>query len=83
MDKSAELEEKIHRLLELHGRLKRENEHLRSECETLKSHVAMLTTENSKAQRILAEHEDLRHTQAQVTHRVERALEKLTTLGHS
>ena len=60
--------------------LRRENRRLNTECESLKSHVTMLTGENNKAQRMMAEYEQLRRKQEQVTVRVERALSSLNSL---
>ena len=80
MAKIEELESKIHRVLETFLDLQHENHRLRSECESLKGHLALLTDENAKAQKILAEYEQLRRRQEQVTHRVERALSSLNNL---
>lgn len=83
MPKTEELEAKIHKVAEVVGALKRENQQLKSECDSLKSHVMMLTGENNKAQRILADYEQLRKKHDQVTHKVERALSSLTALRSS
>jgi predicted RNase H-like nuclease (RuvC/YqgF family) len=78
--KSEELEAKIHKAVEVLEAFRRENQQLKAECDSLKSHVAMLTNENNKAQRILADYDQLRRKQEQVTHRVERALSSLNAL---
>ena len=46
MPKSEELEAKIQKVAEAISLLRRENNQLRTECESLKSHVTMLTGEN-------------------------------------
>jgi predicted nuclease with TOPRIM domain len=78
--KTEELEGKIYKVIEQLTALRRENQRLHTECESLQSHVAMLTGENNKAQKILAEYEQLRRKQEQVTVRVERALHSLAGL---
>jgi chromosome segregation ATPase len=78
--KTEELEAKIRKVAEMMASLRRENGQLKTERDSLKSHVAMLTTENNKAQRALADVEQLRKKQEQVTHRVERALTSLNAL---
>jgi FtsZ-binding cell division protein ZapB len=80
VSKIEELEGKIRKVVEAVSALKRENGQLRTERDSLKSHVAMLTTENNKAQRALADNDQLRKKQEQVTHRVERALTSLNAL---
>jgi len=80
MGKAEELEAKIHKILECLADYRKDNQRLRVECESLKGHVALLSGENSKAQRILAEYDQLKRRQEQVTHRVERALTSLNTL---
>jgi len=81
--KTEELEAKIRKVAEVMETLRRENQQLKTERDSLKSHVAMLTSENHKAQRILADYEQLRKKHDQVAHRVERALSSLTTLRSS
>ena len=80
MGKVEELTERIHRVLEELAHLRKENQKFRTECESLRGHVALVSGENSKAQKILAEYEQLRRRQEQVTHRVERALNTLGSL---
>ena len=80
MSKIDELEGKIRKVAEAMAAVRRENGQLRTERDSLKSHVAMLTTENNKAQRALADIDQLRKKQEQVTHRVERALTSLNAL---
>jgi ATP/maltotriose-dependent transcriptional regulator MalT len=80
MSKAEELEAKIHKIIERLADLKKDNSRLRTECESLKGHVTLLTGENTKAQQILADYEQLRRKQDQVTHRVERALSSLNAL---
>ena len=80
MPKTEELEAKIRKVAETILALRRENQQMKMECESLKSHVSMLTSENNKAQRALADTEQLRKKQEQVTHRVERALTSLNAL---
>ena len=80
MPKTEELEAKIRNAAEAIGSLRRENHRLKTEYDSLKSHVNMLTGENHKAQRILADYEQLRKKHEQVTHKVERALSSLTAL---
>ncbi len=83
MDKTTLLEQKIHQLIDQFVQLKREHSRLKEEAEVLKSHVGMLTHENTKAQKILAEYEQLKRAQEQATHKVERALQKLNSLGQT
>ncbi len=80
MPKTEELEAKIRKVAETIGMLRRENQQLKTESESLKSHVSMLTGENHKAQRILADYEQLRKKHEQVTHRVEKALSTLNAM---
>ena len=60
--------------------LRRDNERLRSECDTLKSQISLTSGDSRKTQRILAEHDLLKRNQEQAVVRVERALQKLNTL---
>ena len=83
MLKTEEIEAKIRKVVESIGALRRENQQLKTECDSLQSHVAMLTSENNKAQRILADYDQLRKKHDQVTHRVERALTSLNALRSS
>lgn len=83
MSKSEDLEAKIRKVVDLVGSLRRENEHLRTERDSLKSQVTILSTENSKAQKILTDHDQLRRKHEQVTHRIEKALGTLNTLRSS
>jgi chromosome segregation ATPase len=80
VSKIEELEGKIRKVAEAVTALRRDNMQLRTERDSLKSHVAMLTTENNKAQRALADIDQLRKKQEQVSHRVERALTSLNAL---
>ena len=73
------LERKIRQVIEQLQTLRRENERLRGECETLQSQAALTNGESRKAQRILAEYEQLRRSHEQAAVRVERALQKLDT----
>ena len=75
-----ELEIKIRGVVERVAVLKKENQQLRAEYESLKAHMDLLNNENTKAQRIIAEYEQVKRRQEQVTHRVERALNALGTL---
>jgi hypothetical protein len=78
--KIEEVEEKIHRVVEAIGALRRENQQLKIECDSLRSHISLLTGENNKAQKILADFDLLRKKHDQVAHRVERALTSLNSL---
>ena len=78
--KTEELEAIIRKAADAVTTLRRENQQLRAESDSLRSHVAMLTVENNKAQRILADHNQLRKKHEQVTHRVEHALTGLNAL---
>ena len=80
MAKTEEIEGKIHKVVEAIAVLRRENQQLKVERDSLQSHVTMLTTENNKAQKILADYDQLRKKHEQVTHRVERALTSLNSL---
>ncbi len=80
MSKTLELEAKIKKVAETIGALARENHRLKTECDSLKSHVTMLTGENHKAQRAMADNDVLRKKHEQITNRVERALSTLKTL---
>jgi FtsZ-binding cell division protein ZapB len=78
--KTEELEAKIRTVAEALAALRRENQQLKTESDSLRSHVTMLTGENNKAQRILADYDQLRKKHEQVTHRVEHALSSLNAL---
>ena len=80
MPKSEELEAKIRKVADTLLTLHRENQQLKTERDSLKSHVSMLTGENHKAQRILADYDQLRKKQEQATHRMERALSTLNAM---
>ena len=83
MSKVEELEAKIRAVAEMSVALRRDNHRLRTEVESLKGHVTLLTGENTKAQRVLAEHDHLKKVQQQVATRVERALSTLNNLRPS
>ena len=83
MAKTEEIEAKIRKVVDVMTALRRENVQLKTERDSLQSHVSMLTTENNKAQRILADYDQLRRKHEQVTHRVERALSTLNALRSS
>jgi hypothetical protein len=74
------LEEKIHKVVDELLRLRRDNERLTTECETLKSQIALTTTESRKASRLLSEYDHMKRSHEQAVGRVERALQKLNTL---
>jgi ABC-type transporter Mla subunit MlaD len=78
--KTEEIEAKIHKVAEAIDALRRENQQLKIELDSLQSHVTMLTAENNKAQKILEDYDQLRKKHEQVTHRVERALTSLNSL---
>ena len=71
------IEEKIQQVIKQMAALRQENERLKTECESLKSHVAMLTEDNQKVQRSLAAAEQMRRAQGQASLRIERALQRL------
>jgi cell division protein FtsB len=77
--KVEELEGKIRAVIGQLLALRKENERLSDEVQSLHGHVTLLSSENKKAQQILAQYERLRRVQEQVTNRVERAL---STLNH-
>jgi predicted RNase H-like nuclease (RuvC/YqgF family) len=81
VNKAEVLEGKIRQVVERLGALRKENERLRSECESLKSQVAMLTHENNKAARMVMDYQQLRRAHEQATQRVERALQKLAAIS--
>jgi uncharacterized protein YdcH (DUF465 family) len=83
VSKIEEIEAKIQKVADSLSTLRRENLQLKTECDSLRSHVAMLTGENNKAQRILADYDQLRKKHEQVAHRVERALTSLNALRSS
>ena len=83
MAKTEEIEAKIHKIAETMTTLRRENQQLKTERDSLQSHVNMLSGENHKAQRVLADYDQLRKRHEQVTHRVERALTSLNALRSS
>ena len=64
------LEGKIRKAVEELQSLRKENTRLRSEHETLKSQFALTAGDSRKAQRILAEYDQLRRSQEQATVRV-------------
>ena len=80
MAKIEEIEGKIRKVADAMAALRRENQQLKTERDSLQSHVAMLTGENHKAQRALADYDQLRKKHEQVAHRVERALSTLNAL---
>ena len=71
------LESKIRQAAEELQTLRQDNERLNSECESLKSQIALTHGDSRKTQRILADYEQMKRTQGQATARVERALQKL------
>jgi predicted RNase H-like nuclease (RuvC/YqgF family) len=79
-DKLDILEAKVLLVLEKLQTLRKENERLRSECDTLKSQMSLMHGESRKAQRVLAEYDQLKRNQEQAATRVERALQKLNSL---
>ena len=78
--KLDQLESKIHKLVDELLALRKENERLQSEQETLKSQITLTGGESRKAQRFMAEHEQLKRSREQAIQRVERAMQKLNTL---
>jgi predicted RNase H-like nuclease (RuvC/YqgF family) len=74
------LETKIQKVVESLHALRKDNERLRSECETLKSQMTLTSNEGRKAQRVLAEYDQLKRNQEQAAARVERALNKLNAM---
>jgi len=80
MNKVELIEQKIRAAVDQLYALRKENQRLRAELESLQGHVSLLSNENQKAQQILAQYDHLRHVQEQVTHRVERALTALNNL---
>ena len=80
MAKIEEIEAKIRKVADAMAALRRENQQLKTERDSLQSHVQMLSGESHKAQRILADFDQLRRKHDQVTHRVERALSTLNSL---
>ena len=74
------LESKIHKVAEELQTLRRANERLQSENETLKSQIALTSGDNRKTQRILADYDQMKRTHEQASVRVERALQKLNSL---
>ena len=80
MSKIDELEGKIRKVAEALTGLRRENQQLKTERDSLKAHVAMLTTENNKVHRVLADNDQLRKKQEQIGQRLERALTNLNAL---
>ena len=83
MSKTEELEAKIRKVADTIVHLRKENQQLKVECDSLRSHVSMLSGENHKAQRVLADYEQIRRKHEQVTHKVERALSALSALRSS
>jgi hypothetical protein len=79
-DKLELLESKVRKVIEELIRLRRENERLKSESESLKSQIALTTGEGRKAQRLLAEYDQMKRSHDQAVGRVERALQKLNSL---
>ena len=75
------LESNIRKAAEELMTLRRDNERLKSENETLKSQIALTSGDNRKTQRILAEYDHLKRNQEQAVSRVERALQKLSALS--
>lgn len=80
MSKIEELEGKIRTFIDELLAIRRENQRLKSETESLKGHVALLSSESGKAQRVLAEYDQLKRKHEQATTRVEKALATLNQL---
>jgi FtsZ-binding cell division protein ZapB len=75
------LSKKVNLAVEELRSLRRENQRLKAECEALKSQVALSSGEGRKAQRILAEYDQLKRNHEQAKVRVERALAKINSLS--
>jgi outer membrane murein-binding lipoprotein Lpp len=80
VSKVEELDSKVRQVIEQLTATRRENQRLRTEVDSLKGHVTLLSGENQKAQQILAQYEHLRRVHDQVTNKVERALTTLNNL---
>jgi FtsZ-binding cell division protein ZapB len=74
------LETRVRKGVEEIHLLRKENERLRSQYETLQSQLELMNGDNRKAQRILTEYNQLKRNQEQAAVRVERALQKLSAI---
>jgi FtsZ-binding cell division protein ZapB len=71
---------KIQQAVEQLQILRKENERLKGQCDTLKSQLAQTSGENRKAQQVIAEYDQLKQRHDEATARVERALQKLSVM---
>lgn len=60
--------------------LRKENQQLRSEIDSTKSHLSLYNNENNKAQQILADYEQIRRKNEMVGQKVEKALATLQAM---
>ncbi len=80
MSKTDELEAKIRQTVMLVASLRKENQQLRSEIDSTKSHLSLYNNENNKAQQILADYEQIRRKNEMVGQKVEKALATLQAM---
>jgi len=80
VDKIDDIQEKIRKLIEQMGALRTENKKLREDQEATRATVELLSGENQRAQKILADYQQIRKRQEQAAQKVERALNHLNSL---
>ena len=80
MDKIDDIQDKIRKLIDQMTALRSENRKLREEHEGTRATVELLSAENHRAQKILADFQHLRKRQEQAAQKIERALQSLNAL---
>ena len=80
MDKIDDIEEKIRKLVDRLKVLRTENRKLREDQEATRATVELLSSENHRAQKILADYQQIRKRQEQAAQKIERALQNLNSL---
>jgi len=78
--KIEEIEVKIRSVAQMLVTLRKENQQLKNEVDSLKAHLALFNNENSKAQQMIAEVEQLRRKHEVAAQKVEHALSTLSAM---
>lgn len=77
MDKIDDIQDKIRKLVDQMTALRSENRKLREEHEATRASIELLSAENHRAQKILADFQHVRKRQEQAAQKIERALQSL------
>jgi hypothetical protein len=80
VDKIDDIEEKIRRLIDQIKVLRTENRKLKEDQDATRATVELLSSENQRAQKILADYQQIRKRQEQAAQKIERALQNLNSL---